>query len=45
MSRRKDTMLPTEDGIHATEAVLLLFAGNLTGISIDRLNKVWNHGA
>ena len=37
-------MLPTEDGIHAAE-VVLLFAGNLTGISIDRLNTVWNHGA
>ena len=43
MSRHKDTMLPTEDGIHVTE-VVLLFTGNLTGISIDRLNKVWNHG-
>ena len=42
----KDTMLPTGDRIHATGCLsMLLFAGNLTGISIDRLNKVWNHGA
>ena len=45
MSMHADTMLLTGDGIHAKEvANILLFSGSLTGISIDRFKKVWNHG-
>ena len=41
----EDTMLPTGNTCDRACLGIRLFAGNLTGISLDMSNKVWNHRA